>query len=73
MQAEERLKEKYLLIRDIYENKNTFGMSALVKLIEFMIANIREENDTADPELIRFNQGQLATLKELRRYVLNGK
>ena len=59
-------------INILHSHNYELGVKSILSIIEFCINKIREENDTVELENIKFNQGQLSQLKQLKFYILKG-
>jgi hypothetical protein len=70
--TKEELQLKGELIKDVFSYHNTPATVSVVKLIDFLIHDIRCDNDSADVEMFKRNQGRIEALKELRYYIAEG-
>jgi hypothetical protein len=66
------LAEKADLITLIYEQSQSPGLRAMSSLLDAMIEEAREKNDSDGPDRVPFNQGQIAAYKELKKLIREG-
>ena len=65
-------KEKVELINNLYESQNMPVLQNLFKLIEILAQDCRMDNDTADTDTVKRNQGGIANLYILKEYIQKG-
>jgi hypothetical protein len=65
-------REKAELIAEISGRRTDPTVQLMLKLIESLIQETREENDTAPPDRFVRNQGKIAGYVDLREYILRG-
>lgn len=70
--TQEEFKLKAELIKEVFSYHNTPATVIIMKLIDFLIHDIRCDNDSADVEMFKRNQGRIEALKELRYYIAEG-
>jgi FtsZ-binding cell division protein ZapB len=61
------------LIRSINDNSHTNTCRDIIRLIECRIDELREKNDTAEPDMVPKNQGAISELKHLRNILARPK
>jgi len=62
--------EKAVLIAEIHTSKNDPAMKSMLKLIDLLIGESRELNDTAEGNNVYRNQGAVIALNVLKEYIL---
>jgi len=62
--------EKAVLIAEIHTSKNDPAMKSMLKLIDLLIGEARELNDTAEGNNVYRNQGAVIALNVLKEYIL---
>lgn len=65
-------KVKAGLIFEISGHKGEVMCTNLLKLLEILIQEVRVNNDTAGPETMRLNQGEIAGYMKLQDYIERG-
>lgn len=65
-------KLKTEVIAELSSSRNSPVCVNLVTLLDVMIAEKREENDTADPDGVKRNQGAISILSDLKAYITRG-
>jgi hypothetical protein len=65
-------KLKAEVVAELYGSRNSPVCVNLVTLLDVMIAEKREENDTADTDGVKRNQGFVSAMKDLQAYITRG-
>ena len=65
-------KEKGELILKLYQDKGSDACNHVVELAEYLIAEVREANDIASIDEIRYNQGKIEGFKTIISAILVG-
>jgi len=65
-------REKAVLVIEICGAQMTAPIQNVLKLLEILIQETRIDNDTADADTVKRNQGGIAKLSEVREYILRG-
>lgn len=60
------------LISEIYARRGESLCLTFTKLLDMLIAKIREENDTVRQHRLSENQGKVAICKQIKEYILKG-
>lgn len=68
----ERMVKRTQLLAEIYPERNGHLWLTLRSLIELEISTVREDNDTADMDRIKANQGKIEAYKHLLESVERG-
>lgn len=68
----ERMVKRTQVLSELNQEKNGHFWLTLRSLIEIEIITIREENDTADTDRIKANQGKIEAYKHLLESVERG-
>jgi hypothetical protein len=68
----ERAKEKAELIGKVHGLRGSEMGNAIIDYLDFLIDEVRMENDNATTEEVRFNQGRLSVLKALYSDITKG-
>ena len=63
---------KAALIFELHANKDTPIVKSVLSLAEVMIQDAREDNDTANLDTVKANQGAIVALKILLAYINRG-
>jgi hypothetical protein len=61
---------KAVLIAEVHTSKNDPAMKSMLKLIDLLIDEARELNDTAEGNNIYRNQGAVIALNVVKEYIL---
>jgi len=62
--------EKAVLIAEVHTSKNDPAMKSMLKLIDLLIGEARELNDTAEGNNVYRNQGAVIALNVVKEYIL---
>jgi len=65
-------REKAVLVIEICVSQATAPIQNVLKLLDILIQETRIDNDTADADGVKRNQGGIAKLLEVREYILRG-
>lgn len=65
--------EKHAAITEFYGLKNDHSGAKIILLLDILIDEIRKENDTVSPDLLRLNQGKIEAYLRLKEYIERGK
>lgn len=65
-------KDKAELITNIFNSKQTPVSQNIILLINTLVEETRVDNDTADEDTVKRNQGGIAHLMILKDYILKG-
>ena len=69
---QDNLKEKAAIIGELYKEKGSHFGFLIVKLLDIYISEIREQNDTAELNLVPINQGKIEAFKKIKENIENG-
>jgi hypothetical protein len=65
-------RDKIEKITQLHESRGSHDCTLILSILNIIIQEIRESNDSCDPTELRFNQGKIEAFNELRRYILSG-
>jgi len=68
----EDYKKKSDLVMELFEQKGSRTCSLMIQLCDMMIQDLREENDTADIDRFRINQGNIEAWKAMKTFITEG-
>jgi len=63
---------KAVLIAEIFQTQKEHSCQCILKLLEMLINEIREENDRAPEEVFKINQGKIQGYLVLKGYIERG-
>lgn len=63
---------KAVIISELYEHRSESTCSSVLKLLEILIQEARESNDSATVRGILRTQGEIKGYKTLQEYILRG-
>jgi hypothetical protein len=65
-------KVKAELILELYGSQSDNSMRNLVKLLDILISETRLDNDTAELDGVKRNQGEIKAYSTLKEFILRG-
>jgi hypothetical protein len=68
----ERMVKRTQAISELHRERNGRFWLLLRQLVEIEITEVREDNDTADPDRVKLNQGKIEAYKHLLESVERG-